>query len=898
MNRFHDGRLRTAGAFLCLLSALTLLAPSFTAPAEAQPERPRSVLILHSYNPGLSWTEGIQKGIEAALSKASFPVSLRVEYLDAKNYQSKEYFDLMAAVLASKYAASPPDAVIVSDNAAFEFILDRRATFLTDVPMIFCGVNDFEAQMLRGDRLATGVSEAPSFRDTIALIRKLRPNARRIFVTGDKTLTTQINHQAIRKAAAMFPDLEFVYSREEDARALCAQVAALGEDTAILMVSVVRDESGLSLGFGESAERISRAAKVAVFSCWDFMLGHGVMGGKVVCSEDQGQAAGDMALALLSGEPVERIAVRYDSPNRFMFDDAVLRRFGVDEDDLPRGSQIVGKKPQFIQAHPELFWGTLALFAAMLAALAAMAVNVTRRKRAERRAAAGEKRLRLIADSMPALISHIGADERYLFVNRFYETTFGLDQDSILGRTVREIIGEKAYALVEDKIRTVLAGEPVTFEFDMPMPDGRAMAFNAHYVPGRDDEGRVDSYFLMGEDIGSFKRMREELRRTRNFLENIINSMPSFLAGVDSLVRVTHFNAEAERVSGVPRELALGRELGEVFALPGDLRDIIRSCIREQKAYKREKIPLRLAGADRVADLSVYPLPGGDAVGAVVRLDDVTQRTIMEEVMVQSEKMISLGGLAAGMAHEINNPLSGILQAAQVILRRLDPALAGNVKASQVCGVDLGGLRVYLEQRGVLRNLAGIRELGERAGKIVAGMLAFSRKSESRRAPVLVKEIVDVVLELASHDYDLRKRYDFRQMDIATDFDPDLPPIPCVRTEIEQVLFNLLKNAAQALSGATGLSGGAPPRIVIRSRRESEMAVIEMHDNGPGMSEEVRKKIFDPFYTTKGPGSGTGLGLSVSYFIVVENHKGKLLVESEPGQGSKFIVKLPLRAAG
>jgi signal transduction histidine kinase len=119
-----------------------------------------------------------------------------------------------------------------------------------------------------------------------------------------------------------------------------------------------------------------------------------------------------------------------------------------------------------------------------------------------------------------------------------------------------------------------------------------------------------------------------------------------------------------------------------------------------------------------------------------------------------------------------------------------------------------------------------------------------------------------------------------------------MPKVPCMATEIEQVMLNLLKNAAQAM--AEKVSGGMHPRITLRLRHDGDTARIEVEDNGPGMDEKHRKRVFEPFFTTKEVGTGTGLGLSVSYFIVTSNHKGRMAVESEPGRGARFIIELPL----
>ena len=257
--------------------------------------------------------------------------------------------------------------------------------------------------------------------------------------------------------------------------------------------------------------------------------------------------------------------------------------------------------------------------------------------------------------------------------------------------------------------------------------------------------------------------------------------------------------------------------------------------------------------------------------------------------MIQSEKMVSIGGLAAGMAHEINNPLAGILQNAQVIRNRISPELAANRSAAAEVGIDLESLRAYLDRRGCLRMMDSIMESGQRAARIVENMLSFSRKSNVERAKVDICALLDRTVELAANDYDLKRQYDFRRIRIVREYEADLPFVPCEESKIQQVFFNLIRNGAQAMAARQG-----DACFVLRARSWGDAVRIEISDNGPGMPEELRKRIFEPFFTTKKVGEGTGLGLSVSYFIVVENHGGQMEVESIPGQGTTFIVILPL----
>jgi signal transduction histidine kinase len=171
-------------------------------------------------------------------------------------------------------------------------------------------------------------------------------------------------------------------------------------------------------------------------------------------------------------------------------------------------------------------------------------------------------------------------------------------------------------------------------------------------------------------------------------------------------------------------------------------------------------------------------------------------------------------------------------------------------------------------------------------------MLSFSRLSNRQMAPCDLPALIDQAVEIASSDFDLTIGFDFKGQNIIRQFDPDLGPVPGTANELEQVLLNLLKNAAQAIHQRPDDS--EPGRITLRTRLNPPWAEIHVEDNGIGMSERVRKRTFEPFFTTKEIGQGTGLGLSVSYFIITNNHKGQMEVQSSVGQGTCFTLRLPL----
>lgn len=395
-------------------------------------------------------------------------------------------------------------------------------------------------------------------------------------------------------------------------------------------------------------------------------------------------------------------------------------------------------------------------------------------------------------------------------------------------------------------------------------------------------------------DVMSRKVMERErdLKVSRAYLQNVIDSMPSALIRVDDKMNLCQWNRKAFEIYS---ELSQEDRLIPVEDFFKNEPDILRA-ISDARELNIPRILERRSLADSplsLYDITVFPLQNSDLQGVVVRMDDVTSKSRMEEVMVQTEKMMSVGGLAAGMAHEINNPLGGILQGAQNLVRRFRPDIKANVQAASRVGCSIESLQNYLDERKILAIIDGIRESGLRASSIVSNMLEFSKPGRDIVGLVNVAELINNSLELAAKDYDLKKKYDFLHVKIVREFDPDLPDILCSRTEIEQVLFNLFKNAAQAMSEHG--HKGDEPTIHVRTIKLVESISIEVEDNGPGIDPEARRRVFEPFYTTKSTDSGTGLGLSVSYFIITQNHGGSFIVDSHSGSGAKFTITLPLK---
>jgi len=465
---------------------------------------------------------------------------------------------------------------------------------------------------------------------------------------------------------------------------------------------------------------------------------------------------------------------------------------------------------------------------------------------------------------------------------------FELEYGKSVGRSFFDDYQEVFPKSVES-LKTCLTGKPVNYEIE---------ALNAVYYvalsPIFNGGEAVTGVRGLAVNVTETRKATEEVRRLRNYLTNIIDSMPSTLVGVDSNGLITLWNRTAEDQTGIEAAQASGKPLADILPVMAKEMEKIKHSMGSKTVCHERKRPLQYEDGNHYEDLTIYPLIGNGIEGAVIRIDDVTEKVRMEELMIQSEKMLSVGGLAAGMAHEINNPLAGMLQTAEVMSSRLGEHLhvPASIKAAKEAGVSLEGIGRFMEARGILRMLNTINESGNRIAVIVANMLSFVRKGETVFSSHDLCALMDKTLELAATDYDLKRKYDFKQITIHREYDVIPQLVACEAAKIQQVFLNILTNGAQAML----MSEVDEPQFIIRIFTEAsrKTAVIEIEDNGPGIADEVQQRIFEPFFTTKPVGIGTGLGLSVSYFIINEVHHGEIGVHSVQGQGATFSIRLPL----
>jgi two-component system NtrC family sensor kinase len=352
----------------------------------------------------------------------------------------------------------------------------------------------------------------------------------------------------------------------------------------------------------------------------------------------------------------------------------------------------------------------------------------------------------------------------------------------------------------------------------------------------------------------SLEQKALEIARLKDFSENIVESLNVGVLAVDLGGMVESWNTRMEQLFGVSRQEAVGHQLRAL--LPEELAAEIASRRDEEQITGIYKQRLHHQGKYLTLNVSITPLvsKSGDRIGRLLLFDDVTQRERMEEQMSQTEKLTSLGLLAAGVAHEVNTPLAVISNYIQMLAKQMpegDP------------------------RQGIIDKIV---KQTFRASEIVNNLLNFSRTSATEVIDIDVNRVVEETLSLVAHPLKTSQIQVVKQLGQA---------LPCVRgsaNKLQQVFLNLFLNARDAMP-----TGGM---LEVRTAAHNGSVEVEVADTGAGIAREHIHRIFDPFFTTKSNGRGTGLGLSVSYGIIKE-HAGKIDVRSTPGKGTSFHVEFP-----
>jgi PAS domain S-box-containing protein len=505
------------------------------------------------------------------------------------------------------------------------------------------------------------------------------------------------------------------------------------------------------------------------------------------------------------------------------------------------------------------------------------------------------------------------ADERGVVesFNRAAGSLFGYEPTEVIGRELPMLI-----PAWPGKGQEELKAPGTPGKDDVPTP--------RHEVVGRRKDGTTfpmdlavsevrlgDRTILTGifRDITRRKKAEDTLRRLHLQNELILNSAAEGILGVDNAGILIFANDAAAKMLGWDVAELAGRPFHETIhhtradGLPSPAEECpLRTGLHQ--AHVSNELFWRKDGTSFPVECASTPIrEQSELEGVVLTFRDVSERRLLEAQLRQAQKLESIGQLAAGIAHEINTPTQyigdnlrfleesfGDLRETLTLAVALDQPAAGDgdrqaALAAFHAAVDRADLPYLLQEipKAISQSLEGV----ERVAKIVRSMKEFSHPSGEGFQAIDLNRAIESALTVSRNEW----KY---VAEAVTDLDPNLPLVACLPGDINQVLLNLIVNAAHAIGDRLGQESSRQGRIVVRTRRDGPWVEIRVKDNGSGISKEIRSRVYDPFFTTKPVGKGTGQGLAICHSIVTEKHHGTITFESEVGRGTTFVLRLPV----
>jgi len=505
--------------------------------------------------------------------------------------------------------------------------------------------------------------------------------------------------------------------------------------------------------------------------------------------------------------------------------------------------------------------------------------DITERKRMDEALRKSEQKYRLLADNASDIIWTMDMNLQFTYMSPSVLQVRGYTVEEVMAQSLEEVLTPSSLEIVFKAFAEELALESMepkdlsrvrTLELEHIRKDGSTVwvEINASFI--RDAYGQPVGILGVSRDITDRRKFEESLRQSEEKYRTILKEIADSYFEVDLAGNITFANDATCRNLGYPKEELIGMNYRSFTN-----EENVESVYRVYDAIFRTGKPnegflwkfVRKNGNDGFADVSASLLrsQGGEIIGFRGVGRDITERKMAEEERKQLElkaqatsRLASVGEMAAGVAHEINNPLTSVIGFAQLLMRRED--IPSEIRS----------------------DLAVINDGAQRVAGIVKRLLVFSRQTKPQRKLVDINYLIESTLALRDYHFSVNN------IKVITQLAPDVPQTVVDPGHLQQVLLNLIVNAETEMKLAHGKG-----RLTITTEKSDNTIKICVKDNGPGIKPEVMDMIFDPFFTTREVGQGTGLGLSLCYGIVTE-HKGKIYAESQPGKGATFVVELPI----
>ncbi len=522
------------------------------------------------------------------------------------------------------------------------------------------------------------------------------------------------------------------------------------------------------------------------------------------------------------------------------------------------------------------------------------------------------RRYEFIVNNSKEYMTLVSRNYVYEAVNESYCKALGKSREQIVGKTVADMWGEGVYLeKIKETFDTSFSGKEVQFQGWLEYAALGKRYMHVTYYPYRNSEGIVTHTVVVSRDITERKQAEEALQHAHTQNEQLLKSIPSILIGVGPDDKITHLNKPDDLAFGITARTVIGQsflECGILWDWFEVLTRIKAGCKGSKSTYLSDVKYTRPDGKEGFLNITVTPFVGAPSrqAGFLLVGEDVTERKILQSQLSQSQKLESIGQLAAGIAHEINTPTQYVGDNIRFLQESCDQIFAlltdyqalletlktGTVSTEQIPQLEEALVEADVEflreeiPLAIQQSMEGV----ERVSGIVRAMKEFSHPGVEEKTAIDINHAIGSTITVARNEW----KY---VAEVKTDFDAHLPLVPCRPSEFNQVILNMIINAIHAIAEVQKSGSEDKGTITISTQHSEDWVEIRISDTGTGIPAAIRSKIFDPFFTTKEVGHGTGQGLAISHAVIVEKHNGTITFETEMGRGTTFIIRLPIDPA-
>ena len=901
----------------------------------AQPSDHKKILLLASYHPsapvGNLWSRGIRSILE---SEGHSNVDLDIEYLDVLRFRDARYAQLLTDLLRHKYATSQPDLVVAVYNTALDFMRTHGSELFPGVPVVFAGVEEKFIDIGKLGPNVTGLLSVPNYSETLDLALRLHPDTQHVaVVSGAGKIGRTWSMNAMQAFQPYGDRVDFIDLTGLPMPTILEKVANLPQRSLVMYITLLEDGGGNKFTATQSAFQISGTANAPVYSFWDVMLGHGIVGGYLSSAEEKGRAAAALALRILNGEQPSDIPPANEDSLKAKFDWRELRRWSIKEDLLPPESIIKFKRFSTWESYKSWIIGGFVLIVFQVLVIAYLLYQRWTRIQTEQTLAdqlaferlsaqLSSEFIRLPADQTESTILEslarvgalLAADRVFVFRFNWDKTRFvishlwesnGAEPDQIIrGSVVKDFIpwvyinlinGQDIIVNDVEKLPDMKAIEEYEYcrqigirsfvIIPVQVADAPLCAIGLDAIQARRDwpTETIDHLRLIGEIFAnaierqhSYKRAKSTEWKFRTMADHTYD-WEYWQAADGSMVYVS---PACERISGYPpQDFMRSPELLVEIIVPEDRNIWVgHRCNIPRQSETESLLQYRIQHRDgdiRWIEHACQPVfgPQGRDLGVRGSNRDITQRQLLRS---ESEE------LQTELAH-IDRVVT-ISAMTSALAHEINQPLAAMRSYAQAALRFLDADET--DNANIRKALQGIVADNKRASAVVNRLRDLVKKKKTHKEKLDINRAIKDVLMLTNSEVVMRNT------EIQTDLDPSVPAFYGDAVQLQQVVMNLLTNAMDAMNEVPV----ERRTIMITTRLEKTgHLVMSIADAGQGIAPHQLKDIFTPFHSTKAQGLGLGLAISKS---IINSFGGSIKAENNPGGGATMALVLPVADPG